>query len=75
MGKDFIPTKANGGNLRMAYNKVTRRGTRKVVSASQEKYFKVFPDFSEVEEVNVGSSGTKLDVIELKNGDFIEVGR
>jgi hypothetical protein len=71
MGKDFVPLKRNHLPTENAIKKLYWAG--KVRSASKESYFYVLPDVKEIDEVELGSSGTKESVFRFKNGDFVEV--
>jgi len=75
MGKDYIPVKRNNLDLRKAYHELTREGTKTVKEASERKYFFMFPEFKDIEEIEVGSSGTKESILVLKDGGFVGVNK
>lgn len=75
MGKDFIPLRRNGIDDTEVIKKLYH--PRLVRSASKEEYFHSLPSKSEIEEIELGDAkqGTHETVFEMRNGDFIEVGR
>ena len=73
MGKDFIPLRRNHIDDQEAIKKLYKPSL--VTSASKEEYFEKLPEKSQIDEVEVGSSGTRESIFRLKDGDFIEVNR
>lgn len=76
MGKDFIPVKANHLNLKEVYDKLTLGiGTNKITEASNKQLFYKFPEFNQVEDIQIGDKvqGTNESVIWLKNGNHLVV--
>jgi len=74
MGKDFIYIAQNGFNLEMAYKKLFS-GTYEITEASEEKYFYRIPDLKEIEEIEIGTNGTKESILRLKNAGFVVVNK
>jgi len=74
MGKDFIYIIQNGFNLERVYKKLFS-GSYKIIEASEEKYFYRIPDLKEIEEVEVGTNGTKESILRLKNAGFVVVNK
>lgn len=70
MGKDYTPIKLNGMDLKAFYKKI--RGNE-VIEASELKYFNVIPTFNAVEEIEIGTNGTKECIIRLKDEGFAVV--
>lgn len=73
MGKDFVSLKMNHLDIREAYYKLNR--VNNVKSASDEKWFKRTPTFSEIDDIDVGVDDTKESIIRLKDGGFIEINK
>jgi hypothetical protein len=70
MGKDFIMTIENGFNLNEIYNKLFSE-SYEVTETSNEKFFNRIPLISEIENIEIGTNGTKESIIRLKNKDFV----
>lgn len=67
MGKDFIPLKINGLNIEKAYKKLFS-GCYEITEASDLKLFNRIAQLSEIEDIQIGSCGTKESIIILKDG-------
>ena len=74
MGKDFIYIKQNGFNLKDVYNRLFS-GCYEILEASDEKFFKRIPAFLEIEEIELGSAGTKESILRLKAGGFVVINK
>lgn len=76
MGKDFIPLKENGIDVKSVLKQLKTKNIlfpKNVLSASQEKYFYVLPDDNDIDNIQIGTDGTDETVLRLNNGDFIEL--
>jgi len=74
MGHDFIYVKQNGYSLEKAYRKLFS-GRWEVIESSDERYFNRIPQLKEIEEIEMGSSGTKKSILRLKDGGFVVINK
>ena len=74
MGKDFIPIKQNGLSLEKAYKKLFSNKWE-ITEATEEKYFYRIPQLREIEEIEIGSLGTKETILRLDNNGYIVINK